>query len=637
MAGLSFRLQPEQDCTDFFRERKKPLNQRIQGDCLLIDEIFENVWEFPATSVKERKVTRGDLFIGDLRIDFDWNGQTRTLCRVCGKHVLKSKFATEHYKQNISCWKEVMKKLSITDFDGLSQAGSSVSGRSRLSLPRSAIDASHISVPMMEGLLGSACENLFLRAHNAACAELRQFRTGGIEIKQEEETPELYGFIENTAHQFGYDGSNNTEPWFKIEVFHPNAFVANRNNSYSYTYLKLRFNAAGARHLQELFKLDFEFLIEFGEGTLMVAKRFTLREADNNPAEDPDFGNLKRQGFAFLKTHVPMKQPEHIQLKLRIPKNLFEWYIATCETQVIEFKKAEDYCATHLQASLSQFHTLANTPTYPGSYVESPSPDRAISNQLLPPGPPAALARSASAGSASPTSHSQAGGWSPHPHPHRPPTPEPVVLRIPGHHRSPSHTPQPNGLAYGQPPGSPALAPESAITVGFPAENGQQHGLPSGARTPASLLAASMAETNMLGERGGGGGGGVDGQPLQLPQPPFHMGSDDSGGYLQQPQQEPQPQQQQAIGFGYPADHEQHERSIARRASSPYPQGTQELEAAAADEVMGMIGPAKDGSGAAAAAAAAGGGAAMDGMQVQDAQPHHPHMVMHNHRQQSIH
>lgn len=98
-----------------FRDKIGHLTGRLQGPYVLIDEQFDKFWEFPVVCARERIITRGDQFVGDIRVDFDINKAERSLCRVCGKHVLKQKFATEHYQKSPDCWREVSRVLQIPD------------------------------------------------------------------------------------------------------------------------------------------------------------------------------------------------------------------------------------------------------------------------------------------------------------------------------------------------------------------------------------------------------------------------------------------------------------------------------------------------------------------------------------------
>lgn len=105
----SYALIPLVMAPPEIRRRLRPLNQRIPNSAgVLIDLLFDKVWEFPyvsASDIKERTISRGDHFVGDRRLDFHFNGSDRTLCRICGKHILKQKFATEHYKASIGQFK----------------------------------------------------------------------------------------------------------------------------------------------------------------------------------------------------------------------------------------------------------------------------------------------------------------------------------------------------------------------------------------------------------------------------------------------------------------------------------------------------------------------------------------------------
>eukprot|EP00388_Colpodella_angusta_P028955 GDKK01014936.1.p1 GENE.GDKK01014936.1~~GDKK01014936.1.p1 ORF type:complete len:277 (-),score=33.29 GDKK01014936.1:599-1396(-) len=91
------------------------LTHRLTGPFALVDEFFDKIWEFPVSFVRERTISRGESFLGDVRLDFEFNKADRSLCRVCGKHILKQKFATEHYQKSPECWKVILRVLRVAD------------------------------------------------------------------------------------------------------------------------------------------------------------------------------------------------------------------------------------------------------------------------------------------------------------------------------------------------------------------------------------------------------------------------------------------------------------------------------------------------------------------------------------------
>ncbi|KAH8738803.1 hypothetical protein FG386_002258 [Cryptosporidium ryanae] len=505
-SGTDWVVVPLESLSPSRRSIIHPISQRLAvvENTALVDGLFGRIWEFPkCENVRERKVTRGDQFVGDSRIDFQWNKTERTLCRVCGKHILKQKFATEHYQRSPTCWRLVMKHIGIIDFDSNQGLGGSspslkstapfsteetVSGfksskngnmtpsssplNSASLLPQSSStapsssssppyspvspgqsvqdkkqafsagqlgggiqDTTAIKIPIsgfleadnqnvnniemasgiyiptsnVEYILQDKSMSMFRTATKRIYEELMRFRGTGsnVEIKEIEddsfeheiesdskfdsrivenimgvtsniETKGLNDLVSNADNgdegdtvsvNRGNDllllgncdvgcGDNNgntgfcgrsdknlllrrnflrfpsvngsEEPYLLISSILPNVFpsISHRPLPVNVCYIKLTFNWPGARLVRDLWALDCELLVDWGDGVLTQARRFTLRELGEPPEADNEMRNIYSQGFAYLKCFVPHKPPGRADLKIRIPKSLWEYWEA---------------------------------------------------------------------------------------------------------------------------------------------------------------------------------------------------------------------------------------------------------------------------------------------------------------------
>ncbi|KAJ1607619.1 putative apicomplexan-specific protein [Cryptosporidium canis] len=391
-SGTDWVIVPMESLSPARRAIIHPISQRLAGveNNALVDGLFGRIWEFPkCENVRERKVTRGDQFVGDSRIDFQWNKTERTLCRVCGKHILKQKFATEHYQRSPTCWRLVMRHIGILDLDSNSNqnmnsshtpykaedggynssqnpmiesrippnycrndgtylSNGQIEGQAPLlteSLAQSSYSAySMIPTSNVEYILQSKIMNLFRAATKQVYEELIQFKctNNPMSIHPSFGTSSSgngpkydSSIVENVMNEPCVDDSQNSlgtpeEPFLLISAVLPNIFpsISHRPLPVNVCYIKLTFNWPGARLVRDLWALDCELLVDWGDGVLTQARRFTLRELGEPPESDHEMRNIYSQGFAYLKCFVPHKPPGRADLKIRIPKSLWEYWEA---------------------------------------------------------------------------------------------------------------------------------------------------------------------------------------------------------------------------------------------------------------------------------------------------------------------
>ncbi|KAL7067561.1 hypothetical protein ACR3K2_19700 [Cryptosporidium serpentis] len=406
-SGTDWAVVPLESLSPARRSIIHPISQRLTGveNTALVDGLFGRIWEFPkCENVRERKVTRGDQFVGDSRIDFQWNKTERTLCRVCGKHILKQKFATEHYQRSPTCWRQVMRHIGIPEFDGshstsvqsnsvanhlLYYPSSEISSYGSHSLttndnrnqginlsitsygnnkdiicdnsynlnrnPKiqdsSGIVESHSQSGYIQGtrptsnveyIIQNGCINLFRSATQAVYDELMRYKgnelTGELSCSKNSQNNELKfdsPVVENVMIETKESTnianlSVEEEPYLVISSVTPNIFpsINHRPLPVNVCYIKLSFNNPGARLVRDLWALDCELLVDWGDGILTQARRFTLRELGEPAESDPDMRNIYSQGFAYLKCFVPHKPPGRADLRVRIPKSLWEYWEA---------------------------------------------------------------------------------------------------------------------------------------------------------------------------------------------------------------------------------------------------------------------------------------------------------------------
>ncbi|CAD98282.1 hypothetical protein [Cryptosporidium parvum Iowa II] len=396
-SGTDWVVVPMESLSPERRAIIHPISQRLAGveNTALVDGLFGRIWEFPkCENVRERKVTRGDQFVGDSRIDFQWNKTERTLCRVCGKHILKQKFATEHYQRSPTCWRLVMRHIGILDFDSnqntnmhlsyktedggfnspqksmlekrigpvfsrningeksdgtyLSSSNHETEGKNSVFIESLAQDGFNTSnmIPTsnVEYILQNKIMNLFRAATKHVYEELIQFKGSNtqINIHPSFNTPNPgngskfdSSIVENVMSEpKGDDSTNNIsnpeEPFLLISSVLPNIFpsISHRPLPVNVCYIKLTFNWPGARLVRDLWALDCELLVDWGDGVLTQARRFTLKELGEPPESDNEMRNIYSQGFAYLKCFVPHKPPGRADLKIRIPKSLWEYWEA---------------------------------------------------------------------------------------------------------------------------------------------------------------------------------------------------------------------------------------------------------------------------------------------------------------------
>ncbi|OII73384.1 uncharacterized protein cubi_02596 [Cryptosporidium ubiquitum] len=396
-SGTDWAVVPMESLSPERRAIIHPISQRLAGaeNTALVDGLFGRIWEFPkCENVRERKVTRGDQFVGDSRIDFQWNKTERTLCRVCGKHILKQKFATEHYQRSPTCWRLVMRHIGILDFDNQNgnathfpykteEGGFNSPQKSMLEkrtgpifsrnmngeknesayLPSSNhetesqnsvfIDSfaqnnfnssNMIPTSNVEYILQNKIMNLFRAATKHVYEELIQFKGSNTQINihplfntsnSRDGSKFDSSIVENVMSEPKGEESTNTignpeEPFLLISSVLPNVFpsISHRPLPVNVCYIKLTFNWPGARLVRDLWALDCELLVDWGDGVLTQARRFTLKELGEPPESDNEMRNIYSQGFAYLKCFVPHKPPGRADLKIRIPKSLWEYWEA---------------------------------------------------------------------------------------------------------------------------------------------------------------------------------------------------------------------------------------------------------------------------------------------------------------------
>lgn len=405
-SGTDWVVVPMESLSPARRAIIHPISQRFSGveSNALVDGLFGRIWEFPkCENVRERKVTRGDQFVGDSRIDFQWNKTERTLCRVCGKHILKQKFATEHYQRSPTCWRLVMRHIGILDLDAVQNTGDAhhhtykaedgaghrassvqkpvhekrtnsgfsvgiggerscpgpyLSGGSNQmedqgsitaeSLAQSSFSVSNL-VPTsnVEYILQNKIMNLFRAATKHVYEELIQFKGVNTQINihpsfnasspRGDSSKFDSPIVENVMSEPNGDDTpppsaiiNPEEPFLLISSVLPNVFpsISHRPLPVNVCYIKLSFNWPGARLVRDLWALDCELLVDWGDGVLTQARRFTLKELGEPPESDNEMRNIYSQGFAYLKCFVPHKPPGRADLKIRIPKSLWEYWEA---------------------------------------------------------------------------------------------------------------------------------------------------------------------------------------------------------------------------------------------------------------------------------------------------------------------
>ncbi|KAF7456844.1 hypothetical protein HWI79_2618 [Cryptosporidium felis] len=410
-SGTDWAVVPMDSLSSARRAIIHPISQRLAGveNTALVDGLFGRIWEFPkCENVRERKVTRGDQFVGDSRIDFQWNKTERTLCRVCGKHILKQKFATEHYQRSPTCWRLVMRHIGIPDFDATqgstgpncgtipfkaeervfgSPQRTPLENRNTIGIPRNGLPGeeasplssyisgscqepeiqgqcraqnsafiensprngfgqTHIPTSNVEYILQNKIMNLFRAATKFVYEELIQFKGSSNEpninpsLNPSSTTGAISKFDSSIVESVMSDPKDtlpgdlnpNTseEPYLLISSVLPNIFpsISHKPLPVNVCYIKLKFNWPGARLVRDLWALDCELLVDWGDGVLTQARRFTLKELGEAPDSDNEMRNIYSQGFAYLKCFVPHKPPGRADLKIRIPKSLWEYWEA---------------------------------------------------------------------------------------------------------------------------------------------------------------------------------------------------------------------------------------------------------------------------------------------------------------------
>lgn len=122
------------------------------------------------------------------------------------------------------------------------------------------------------------------------------------------------------------------EPYFEISGIYPSNGFPDENTSNNFCYIKISFNKLGGMVLRDLFTLECEFLVDWGDNLLIQAKKYTLHEAFNNTnLYDVNLRNLYDQGFAYLKCNIPPKNNKIINLKVRIPKTVWHYWEAIAD------------------------------------------------------------------------------------------------------------------------------------------------------------------------------------------------------------------------------------------------------------------------------------------------------------------
>ncbi|VTZ70443.1 conserved protein, unknown function [Plasmodium chabaudi chabaudi] len=310
----------------------RPINQRVTGfkTVLLVDDLFEKLWEFPNTDIiKVRTVTRGDQFIGDIRIDFYYKQSERTLCRACGRHILKQKFATEHYQRNIYCWKEVMWRIGIPELYYYNTV------RNEPYTPR--IEAeNNDKQAMLEKTLFMYNQDLIKKATDFVNKELKYYEDNVVSKQKKTAKKNCLELdiliLEDNNIILPTMKNEMDEPYFEISGIYPNSGFPDENTSKNFCYIKIAFNKLGGMVLRDLFTLECEFLVDWGDNLLIQAKKYTLHEAFNNPnLYDVNLRNLYDQGFAYLRCNIPQKSNKRINLKVRIPKTVWHYWEAIAD------------------------------------------------------------------------------------------------------------------------------------------------------------------------------------------------------------------------------------------------------------------------------------------------------------------
>ncbi|CRH01778.1 conserved Plasmodium protein, unknown function [Plasmodium relictum] len=341
-SGVNWKTYKIEDLPSELYKNIRPINQRVTGfkTVLLVDELFEKLWEFPLTDmIKIRTVTRGDQFIGDIRIDFYYRQSERTLCRACGRHILKQKFATEHYQRNINCWKEVMWRLGIPELHYYNSV------RNDFFDPRIASIDNNNEQLLLDRALILYNQELIKKATDFVNEELKYYEDNAInkESKKSKGNSCLeldILVLDDNNILLPTMKSELDEPYFEISAIYPSNGFADENYSKNFCFIKITFNKLGGMVLRDLFTLECEFLVDWGDNLLIQAKKYTLHEIYNNSdSYDVNLRNLYDQGFAYLRCNVPQKSYGKVNLKVRIPKTVWHYWEAIAdETSKVSYE-----------------------------------------------------------------------------------------------------------------------------------------------------------------------------------------------------------------------------------------------------------------------------------------------------------
>uniref|UniRef100_A0A0G4H108 Uncharacterized protein n=1 Tax=Chromera velia CCMP2878 TaxID=1169474 RepID=A0A0G4H108_9ALVE len=97
--------------------RDTKTNTEIPADHILVDHYMGRIWKVPGgLNFREHKVLQrgkgAGSYIGDVRLNFDWEGAVRSLCRWCGKYMQYCAFAGMHYNTKTKgipaeCWEQI--------------------------------------------------------------------------------------------------------------------------------------------------------------------------------------------------------------------------------------------------------------------------------------------------------------------------------------------------------------------------------------------------------------------------------------------------------------------------------------------------------------------------------------------------
>ncbi|ANQ10008.1 Uncharacterized protein PCOAH_00042890 [Plasmodium coatneyi] len=371
-SGLNWKTYKMEDVPSELYKNIRPINQRVTGfkTVLLVDELFERLWEFPNTDViKVRTVTRGDQFIGDVRIDFYYRQSERTLCRSCGRHILKQKFATEHYQRNINCWKEVMWRLGIPELHYYNSVRNDFFDSRVLNM-----DNNNEQV-VLDRTLTLYNQELIKKATDFVNDELKYYEENIVtkprKSKGANQCFELDILIlDNNNIILPTVKSELDEPYFEISGIYPNNGFPDGNYSKNFCFIKITFNKLGGMVLRDLFTLECEFLVDWGDNLLIQAKKYTLHEVyGTTDSHDIQLRNLYDQGFAYLRCNVPQKTNGKVLLKVRIPKTVWHYWEAVADETLkihYEFLDKHNVCRQLLFCSY-----LDNVNKNYGAYVKN--------------------------------------------------------------------------------------------------------------------------------------------------------------------------------------------------------------------------------------------------------------------------